>query len=106
MKFLLDENIPFELQNYLAKYKISSSHLLGLKLKGLSDEEVFDYAQKRKFIIITFDKDFLNEKFYTQSHYGVIYISPKIKDLDKLAEAIFKTIKSYKSFKNKVVIIQ
>lgn len=106
MKFLLDENVPFELQTQLAKYKISSYHLLGLKLKGLSDEKVFNYAQKRKLTIITFDKDFLSEKFYTQSHYGIIYISLKIKDLDKLAELIFKTVKSYKSFKNKVIIIQ
>ncbi len=106
MKFLLDENIPLELQNHLANYKIASSHLLSLKLQGLSDERIFNYAQKRKLTIITFDKDFLDEKLYNQSHCGIIYISTKTKDLDKLAESIFKIVKSYKSLKNKIIIIQ
>jgi predicted nuclease of predicted toxin-antitoxin system len=106
MKILLDANIPISLVEYLASFSLKVFHILKSNLKSVSDQTIFQYAQKNKYLIITFDKDFLGDEFLTQKHYGIIYIKSREKDLDKLANKITDILREYKSFKNKVVIIE
>jgi len=60
MKLLLDENlsrrvVPFILQDYPESSQISL-----LSMEHSSDKEIWDYAQKHGYIIVTKDADFLD----------------------------------------------
>ena len=60
MKLLLDENlsrrvVPFILQDYPESSQISL-----LKMEHSSDKEIWDYAQKHGYTIVTKDADFLD----------------------------------------------
>ena len=62
MKFLLDENIPKELGNFLKNKGFKIELINSNKHKGKSDKEVFEYAVKNGYTIITFDADFCSFK--------------------------------------------
>lgn len=47
MKFLLDENIPKELGNFLKNKGFKIELINSNKHKGKSDKEVFEYAVKK-----------------------------------------------------------
>ena len=106
MKLLLDENIPLSLASILAQRNFKVLHILDTNLKGASDELIFKFAQKRKFIIVTFDKDFLSDEYFEKNHFGIIFIKSRNKNITKLAEDILDSLKSYRSLKNKIIIIE
>lgn len=60
MKLLADENFPPSLVSYLQK-KRHNLKRIQRSAKGTSDISVREIAQKENRIIITFDRDFLNE---------------------------------------------
>ncbi len=103
MKILLDENVPLDLKDKLKNHEVN--HVVFTALKGSSDETIFNHAKKNRMLIITFDKDFLNEKFYHESHYGIIVVGLRTKNLDLIATRILSIIKSYKNLKNKILYI-
>jgi predicted nuclease of predicted toxin-antitoxin system len=57
MKFLANENIPFELIDDLRKLGYDILRVDEVK-KGMRDHEVLDLSFKEGRILITFDKDF------------------------------------------------
>jgi predicted nuclease of predicted toxin-antitoxin system len=65
MKILLDANVPISLVEYLSSFSLKVFHILKSNLKSASDQTIFQYAQKKKYLIITFDKDFLGDEFLT-----------------------------------------
>jgi len=105
MKLLLDENIPFGIAGRLSQHDIKVRHVLQTHLSGAADETIFEFACANKMTIVTFDKDFLGDKFFQQSHYGIIFLQPAGKDLDKLSGSILKVFKTYSSLKNKTVVV-
>jgi predicted nuclease of predicted toxin-antitoxin system len=106
MKILLDANVPISLVEYLSSFSFKVFHISRSNLKSASDQTIFKYAQKNKYLIITFDKDFLGDEFLTQKHYGIIYIKSREKDLYKLSRKIVVVLQKYKSFKNRMIIIE
>jgi len=61
MKLLLDANISWKLVNPLKEFFEDCSHVdfIGLDVPA-DDNEIWDYALRNDFIIITKDNDFLN----------------------------------------------
>lgn len=45
-------------------------------MKGSTDAEVFEYAQKHKMVIISRDREFGNiQKYPPGTHYGIIWVN-------------------------------
>ena len=105
MRLLLDENIPRDVFTQLIGNNISVKHLLSTIYIGSSDELIFKYALRKKMTIVTYDKDFLDDKFMSQSHYGIIFLRARSKDFEAIAGSILSVMKSHKSLKDKVIII-
>ena len=59
MKLLLDQNISFRVVNLLANSFEKVDHVRALGLEDSSDSEIWSYALKNNYTIITFDSDFI-----------------------------------------------
>lgn len=101
MKFLLDENIPKELGNFLKNKGFKIELINSNKHKGKSDKEVFEYAVKNGYTIITFDADFCSLKKIC--HCGIIKLNGKLK---APKEILIKVINYYKSKNIKDLFVQ
>jgi predicted nuclease of predicted toxin-antitoxin system len=58
MKLLLDQNLSFKIASYLSDLNIEVTHLRHFSLETASDSEVWDFAKRNGFIIVTMDSDF------------------------------------------------
>ena len=58
MKFLADEDVPYNNVKFLRSKNIDIISILDVK-RSLKDKEVIEYARKENRILITFDKDFI-----------------------------------------------
>lgn len=101
MKFLLDENIPKEIGDFLKEKGFKVESINSNKHKGKSDKEVFEYTVKNKYTIITFDADFCS--FKKEYHYGIIKLNGKLK---APKEILIKVINYYKSKNIKDLFVQ
>ena len=97
MRLLLDENIPKDVFVHLAGNNIRITHILNTKYCGSGDELIFRYSLREKMTIVTYDKDFLDDKFMSQSHYGIIFLRARTKDFEAIAGSILSVMKSHKS---------
>jgi predicted nuclease of predicted toxin-antitoxin system len=96
LRFLLDENLPFSLIDFLRFRGFTVYRLRDVGLEGAEDNKVADYASKNSFILITLDKDF--GYIYHQLYRGkltilIIRVRPSIpikivKTMDKLIQRI------------------
>lgn len=96
MKLLLDENVPVDIISNLKRAGHDVEHV-NKKCKGLSDNEVLEYAKKNKRTIISFDSDFCNLR--KREHYGIIKVDGKIKNPVTLIIELLKQFKD-KDIKN------
>ena len=60
MKILLDQNISFRVVSLLKTAFEKVDHIKALNLTDASDKEIWDYALKNNYTIITFDSDFID----------------------------------------------
>ena len=60
LKVLVDEDLPRSTAALLQSLGINASDVRDVGLKGASDAQVFEYAQKESRIIITRDVEFGN----------------------------------------------
>lgn len=58
MKLLLDQNISYRLLSELSALFSGSHHVRLLGLEKATDEEIWNYAKKNGFVIVTQDSDF------------------------------------------------
>ncbi len=58
MKLLFDQNISFRVLKLLPDLYKSSKHLNQVQLEGRKDLEIWHYAKKHGYSIVTFDSDF------------------------------------------------
>ena len=58
MKLLFDQNISFRLVNKITNIFPNSKQVRELGLENASDSDIFDFAKKNEFTIVTFDSDF------------------------------------------------
>lgn len=98
---MLDENIPKEIGDFLKEKGFKVESINSNKHKGKSDKEVFEYALKNKYTIITFDADFCS--FKKEYHYGIIKLNGKLK---APKEILIKVINYYKSKNIKDLFVQ
>lgn len=75
LSILLDQNIPLEIKPWLQKEHPfwSIFHTTEENLATSSDPEIFQWAQQKGCLIITFDEDFADQRsFPVGQHFGII----------------------------------
>ena len=58
MKFLFDQNVSFRILRQIPKHFNGSSHVKSENLVNASDQEIWEYAKNKDFVIVTQDSDF------------------------------------------------
>ena len=68
-RFLLDENIPIEVREFLNSKGFSAEYVP----RGIANSEVALLARREKRVLITRDTDFLNsDMFPPNEYYGIV----------------------------------
>ena len=58
MRLLFDQNISYRIVNKLKDYFPDCKHVSQVGLKDCEDPEIWIYARKQDYVIVTFDSDF------------------------------------------------
>ena len=58
MKLLFDQNVSFRLISQISDYYPNAKQVRELNLENATDNEIFEYAKKNDYSIVTFDSDF------------------------------------------------
>ena len=108
MKLKLDENLPNSLRGILTAMNHDVETVLSEGLKGKSDKDVWQAAQKEGRFFITQDLDFSDIRHYKPGeHYGLLILrlsNPSRKELTRKIAGIFK-LEDVESWKKCFVII-
>lgn len=73
--FLLDENLPFALMDFLVKKGFSCEHIKKLGQSGIRNGVVYKLAEENKWWLLSRDADFQNmDKFTRYDVAGIIVI--------------------------------
>jgi predicted nuclease of predicted toxin-antitoxin system len=75
LRILLDQNIPQALSDWL-KEKLPGTeiwHVNELGFQGRADEFLYLWAQENSALIVTYDEDFADSRFYPLGHHhGIV----------------------------------
>lgn len=107
MRFLIDENLPFGITQYLLSLNHDVFDVAASNLRGSSDKFLWTKAAKEKRIIITRDLDYPIPKL-RPAPFGVILIRVPASFKASLITNIFKeSVKKIKfdDLKNKIAVI-
>ncbi|MCK5823365.1 MAG: DUF5615 family PIN-like protein [Bacteroidales bacterium] len=58
MKLLFDQNISFRLIKLISDFYPNAKQVRELGLENATDNEIFEYAKKNDYAIVSFDSDF------------------------------------------------
>ena len=75
LRLLANENIPKRLVTLLRRYSADVTRLQDLGIRGISDRELVDLANRLGRAIPTRDDDFTLPSLLSLTWYGVIYIA-------------------------------
>ena len=92
MKFIVDENIPFEVFQILKDKGLDITSVTS-EYKRLSDDEILSKAVKEKRVIITFDKDFGKMIFKEKKNsFGVVLLRIRPQSVDYILSQLTKVL--------------
>jgi predicted nuclease of predicted toxin-antitoxin system len=98
MKLLLDQNISRKLVKSLARAYPGTSHVYLLGLQSASDLDIWEYAQKNSFVIVTQDSDF-SERIAIHGHPPkVIWLRMGNTSTQSIESLLLKRTKDVKTF--------
>jgi len=87
-RFLVDENVPEDLIIVLKEKGYDIKSIANFGLKGRDDKEVFDLARKENRILITQDRDFLNDRLFPiQNSPGIAVLPAYSENIDAFVAA-------------------
>ena len=94
-RILLDQNIPQDLSKWL-KEKLPGweiRHVNELGFQGKTDEFLFMWVQEKISIIVTYDEDFADSRFYPLGHHhGIIRLRVWPTTIEKTKKAMERLI--------------
>jgi predicted nuclease of predicted toxin-antitoxin system len=94
-KILLDQNIPQPISEWLRR-KLPLwvvRHVNELGFQGKTDEFLYLWAQAEKAIIVTYDEDFADSRFYQLgNHHGVIRLRVWPTTIEQTQDAFMRLI--------------
>jgi predicted nuclease of predicted toxin-antitoxin system len=109
-KVLLDQNIPQVLSEWL-KEKLPDweiRHVNELGFQGKTDKFLFLWAQKNGAIIVTYDEDFADSRFYPLGHHhGIVRLRVWPTTIEQTQKAMERLIAdlSPSNWRNCLIII-
>jgi len=98
MKLLFDQNISFRLLKRIIDLLPESKQVRELGLENSTDSEIFDYARRNGFAIITFDSDFFDLSIIKGSPPKIIWIrtgNTTTNNLENILRGKYDLIKSF-----------
>lgn len=110
-EILLDQNIPYETTEWLRKFlpETPTGHAFDHGMAGWADRDVFEFAQGRSALIISYDEDFADQRLFpVGDHFGIIRlrIEPTTAEETIAAlERVFSTLRP-EDLRGKLVIVQ
>lgn len=110
LTILLDQNIPPLVAAWLRTLKPTWNvvHASEVGLSGKDDRTVFDWAQSRQAVIITFDEDFADQRsFPVGNHHGVVRLRVWPTTIEETQSALERLLQeaSEKEIRGALVII-
>jgi len=103
MKFLLDDNIPYSIKNFLEKQGMEVYKLFEIGLKGEEDEKIYKYSIEKNFTIITLDIDF-GYLFFKFGKGNVILLRPKKAIPKDMIDMLAKSLNIIKKEKGLIIV--
>lgn len=100
MKLLLDENISSKLVKFLVDEFPESSHIDYLRMQGTTDSDIWEYAKKEAYIIVSKDNDFRQRVFLFGSPPKVIWLSVGNGGTQVIKELLLSKVSEIKKFAN------
>ena len=107
MKFLLDENIPREVETALKRLGHEAVNAHSARLNGKSDDKILSFAKKENRILITLDLDFSNIINYPpKSHPGIIVVRLNRPGRKRIINVIEQFVGSIKEIGKSLIILE
>ena len=107
MRFLLDENVSRSVGERLQGAGFSATDVIASGLGSAADEEVLAYAQKKKLVVITHDKDFGNLiRFPVQNHHGVILLRFRNQKPANVIPYLLQFLKTHQHLGSRLAILR
>ncbi|MEC4677848.1 MAG: DUF5615 family PIN-like protein [Nitrospirota bacterium] len=103
MKILVDENIPKMTVQSLLEENHDVRDIRGSKLEGLSDNGIWELAQKENRVLITTDKGFMHYRHH--AHQGILIIRLKQPNRLKIHQRIMKAIAQFNEIEWKGLMV-
>lgn len=75
-KFFCDENITKKLQNAVKRYGYQVDSVRNRKIFGIKNGDLITLINSQNFTLITFDKDFLEDKFSVSQGIIILDVNP------------------------------
>lgn len=92
-RFLLDENLPVGIADGMRRLHWNAKTSTELGLKGRGDEDLFAIAHRKDRVLVTCDRDFLNERrFPPHRNPGVIVLHGGSGDVDGLVNGLLAVL--------------
>jgi len=95
LKILLDQNIPQALSGWLkgTLHDCEIRHVNQLGFQGKTDEFLYLWAQKNEAIIVTYDEDFADARYYPLGqHHGIIRLRVWPTTIEQTQSAMIRLI--------------
>ncbi len=98
MKLLFDQNISYRILKQLPEEFLGSVHVTSEKLTDATDLEIWEYAKKHDFIIVTFDADFADISTVKGHPPKVIWLRLRDTRTDNVLRVLSENIESLQIF--------
>ncbi len=85
MNLLFDQNISFRLINKISEDFPKARQVKQLGLENFTDREIWDYAKKNEYTIVTFDADFYDLATYLGHPPKIVWLRTGNRKTDHLA---------------------
>lgn len=106
MQFVIDENIPKELIDWLK----TNNHIVSCVPKGSDDEKAAAITKEKDFVLLTLDRHFANTlRFPPKDFPGIIRIKlhpSYIEDIIFSLEKLFIAFPKKEHFKGKLILLE
>jgi predicted nuclease of predicted toxin-antitoxin system len=101
MRLLLDQNISFRLLSLIQDAFPESAQVKRLGLEGSTDLEIWEFAKKNGFAILTFDSDFFDISQFRGHPPKIIWLRTRNNTTSNLARILKKKEQIIKDFLEK-----
>lgn len=97
MKLLFDENISWRIKKKLAEH-FEVKHVSDISKNLISDSDIWEYAKKNKFTIVTFDEDFFDIQMLNNYPPKIIWLRFGNTKTHKIAKILINSQNKIKLF--------